>query len=788
MSGSVTGYSYDIFISYRQNDNKYDGWVSDFYTNLKKELEATVKEKLTIYFDENPVDGLLEMHSVDKSIEEKLKSLIFIPVISQTYCDTNSYAWEYEFCAFNRFSVGDRFGREIKLANKNFASRILPVKIHELDAQDEALLEHEIGGKLRSIDFIYRSAGVNRPLRSHEDHPRNNLNKTYYRDQINKVANAIKEMLTILKSQNPNELNKTLSYEIPPSLNTSAEKRNWKKIAASLVIFLLILLVSGYIYFSSNIRISRSEDKSIAVLPFRNDSPSDSNTYFINGVMEEILNNLQKIKDLRIISRTSVEQFRNTSRPVSEIAKELGVNYLVEGSGQKYGNSFRINVQLIRAKKETYLWGQLYEQKIRIPGDIISVQSSIAKSIVAELRGTITPQEKMLIEKIPTTNLTAYDFYQKGKEEFSKFWIDVTNTKALSKAEYLYGKALKSDPKFAYAIVGMAEVYWNKHYYMKRENLLDSVLMMADLALSYDDKIADANVLKGWCYDDTGMYDKALAEYTRAIELNPNNWKAYYGLANLFYFDDPVKSLYNLHRAASLTHGSPELPTILRNIGGELLVTGFIEKALTYFSSAFEIDGDSAIYMSCLGGIEQNQGNYDKALQYYQLAYNLKKNYTEVVHNIALCYQMLGNHKEALRYFKEVELQNGLTYNMHRMGLAFWENGFRDEGEEYIKKQIDYSNSVLKTGRRSDQIAYTYYDLAGILAFKGDRKKAYQNLRLSNEGKNCFLYMVTLIKNDPLFNSLKQEPEFIKIINDMEVKFKRVHDEVGVWLETQKEI
>src|SRR5512133_373134 len=102
MPGLLDGFTYDIFISYRQNDNKYDGWVSEFVANLKKELEATIKEKLTVYFDENPLDGLLETHSVDQSLQDKLRCLIFIPVISQTYCDINGYAWKYEFCVFNK--------------------------------------------------------------------------------------------------------------------------------------------------------------------------------------------------------------------------------------------------------------------------------------------------------------------------------------------------------------------------------------------------------------------------------------------------------------------------------------------------------------------------------------------------------------------------------------------------------------------------------------------------------------------------------------------------------------
>jgi hypothetical protein len=225
MSDFVEDYSYDIFISYRQNDNKYDGWVSEFYNNLKLELEATIKGKLSIYFDENPVDGILEIHSVDHSIEKKLKCLIFIPIISQTYCDTKSYAWQYEFCAFNDFALSDKFGREVRLASNNVASRILPVKIHELDPDDKTLIEHEIGGVLRSIDFIYRSAGVNRPLRAHEDHPKNNLNKTYYRDQINKVANTIKDILYVLKNQEQPLSKRLVQKEISGTAFPSSSNR-----------------------------------------------------------------------------------------------------------------------------------------------------------------------------------------------------------------------------------------------------------------------------------------------------------------------------------------------------------------------------------------------------------------------------------------------------------------------------------------------------------------------------------------------------------------------------------
>ncbi|HEX2976034.1 MAG TPA: hypothetical protein VHO68_08850 [Bacteroidales bacterium] len=781
MSALIEGYKYDIFISYRQNDNRYDGWVTEFVANLKKELEATIKEKLTIFFDENPEDGLLEIHSIDKSVEEKLKCLVFIPVISQTYCDIASYAWQYEFRVFNRFARNDRFGRDILLLNDNVSSRILPVRIHEIDAEDKSLLENELGEKLRCIDFIYHSPGVNRPLRATEDHPRDNLNKTYYRDQINKVANAVKEIISALKksSADPAAGNRTITDNRKPRQKSRVHRGLY--LASSLMVPIIVLVV----LFSSG-RLTRAPlEKSIAVLPFRNDNPGDSNAYFSNIIMEEILNNLQKIKDVRIISRTSVEQYRNTSKSIPQIARELGVNYIVEGSGQRHSKLVRVNVQLIRAKKEGYIWGRIYEQSIEATNDIIRIQSAIAQDIVKELEGTITPQEKQLIEKIPTTNLTAYDFYQKGKEALTRFWIDITDKESLEKAGILFKKALNYDPSFAEAIAGQAEVLWN--YRDSRDNIIDSVLLLTDLAITIDNKIAEAYVIKGWCYDEKGYADKAYQQYTKAIDLNPNDWKAYFGLAELYDFKDPVRSLTNLKISASLTHGAVELPTLLRHIGGELLITGFFDKADQYFTRAFELDGDSAVYLTCMGGIEHNRASFEKAIDFYKHAYRIRKNNPEILHNLALFSQLTGKYEESLEFYRELQALGPVTYNEHRIGFTLWKNGFHDEGNKIIEKYLKKCLSFSGKGARADHIAYNNYDLAGIYAFRGDRQKAYHYLNEFNQVQNCFTYMITLIKNDPMLESLKNDPEFQGIITDMQSKLDRVHHEVGEWLLGQED-
>jgi dienelactone hydrolase len=200
MASLIPGYNYDIFISYRQKDNKGDRWVSEFVEALKTELESTFKEEISVYFDINPQDGLLETHDVNASLKEKLKCLVCIPIISRTYCDPKSFAWEHEFKAFVEQASRDQFGLKVKLYGGNIANRILPVRIHDLDQADIKLFESTIGGALRSIDFVYKETGVNRQLRAKDDDIIKSPGQILYRDQINKVALAIKDIIESMRS------------------------------------------------------------------------------------------------------------------------------------------------------------------------------------------------------------------------------------------------------------------------------------------------------------------------------------------------------------------------------------------------------------------------------------------------------------------------------------------------------------------------------------------------------------------------------------------------------------
>jgi eukaryotic-like serine/threonine-protein kinase len=216
MASLIPGYEYDIFISYRQKDNKGDRWVSEFVEALKAELESTFKEEISIYFDINPSDYLLESYDVDASLKRKLKCLIFIPVISRTYCDPKSFAWDHEFKSFIEQASQDQYGLKVTLPNGNVATRVLPVKIHDLDADDMKLCESVTGGFLRGVEFIYKEPGVNRPLKPDDDE-KINLNKTKYRNQINKVALAVKDIIESMKFPISHEMVKGKETQIEES-------------------------------------------------------------------------------------------------------------------------------------------------------------------------------------------------------------------------------------------------------------------------------------------------------------------------------------------------------------------------------------------------------------------------------------------------------------------------------------------------------------------------------------------------------------------------------------------
>ncbi|MCX6254465.1 MAG: hypothetical protein NTV31_08325 [Bacteroidia bacterium] len=715
MASIVPGYEYDIFISYRQKDNKGDRWVSEFVEALKTELESTFKEEISVYFDINLHDGLLETHNVDASLKEKLRCLVFIPIISQTYCDSKCFAWQQEFCVFNKLAKEDQFGREIRLASGNVASRILPVKIHDLDAEDKTLLENELGGVLRSIDFIYKSAGVNRPLRANEDHPQDNLNKTYYRDQINKVANAIKEIITAIKKHNQQD------REAPREVvNTRAESP--KKLKPKIIIgsfLVLALLVLGYFFIPKLFKSSESVEKSIAVLPFKNDSPNEENAYFINGIMEEVLNNLQSIKDLRVISRTSVEQYRNQTKSIPEIAKELSVNYIVEGSAQKSGNTFRLRVQLIRADEESHLWAKSYEQKINEVNDIFRIQSQIAEAIAAELTAVITPQEKQLIEKTPTADLAAYEDYLQGRFYWGKF-----TQNDLDVALQYFEQAKEKDPDYALAYAGICGVWYQRQ-------------QMGFVSP------AEAT-------------PKATAAITKALELDSTLTEVHYtlGMMNMNIIWDWKGSESEFKKAISL---NPNYADAHASYSNFLIIVGRPEESIEQIKLALKLDPYNIMSKALYGITLLFTRSYDDAITTFQDVLKIEPNNALALSNLPLALHMIGKYEEEIDPWKSYYSSSFKNF------VHVFDQGYAKAG--YVGALNLEADTLVAQSKT------TYFnptEIALLYACAGNKKRALDMLESAYEVHDPNMpYLL-----NPVFDILRNEPRFRDLTRKMNLPYK----------------
>ena len=476
MPSILPNFEYDIFISYRHKDNKGDRWVTEFVDALITELEATFKEDVSIYFDTNLRDGLLETHIVDKSLEGKLKCLILIPIISQTYCDTNSFAWKHELCAFNTLAKDDQFGRDIKLTNGNVASRILPVKIHNIDAEDRALLENELGGVLRSVEFIYKEAGINRPLKPADD-KNDNQNKTEYRNQVNKIANAIKEIMGGLKSSS--------SSMILPA------RKDY-----------------------SDIPEDKSEGiHSIAVLPFANMSSDPEQEFFSDGISEEIINMLTQVPGLKVAGRTSAFSFKGKNQDLRFIGTQLNVNHILEGSVRKAGNKLRITAQLIKVSDGYHLWSEKYDRE---SVDIFAIQDEIALAILDVIKIKLAGAEKKAVLKKYTSNPEAYQLYLQGRFHHNKW--------AFAKAIEYYKAAIELEPSYAIAYTGIAYCYIFLWYLssLPPDKSLPQMKQAAQHSLMLDDEIGESHLvmamMKMWYEWD---FTSAIIGFKKAIELNP---------------------------------------------------------------------------------------------------------------------------------------------------------------------------------------------------------------------------------------------------------------------------
>jgi TolB-like protein len=423
--------------------------------------------------------------------------------------------------------------------------------------------------------------------------------------------------------------------------STIPKTSNAWEIISYISIAIIFILVAFNIFSRGKTTELTKLEKSVAVLPFINDSSSDSTTYFINGVMEGILNDLQKIKVLRVVSRTSVEKYRNTNKSIPEIARELVVNYIVEGSGEKSGNTFRLSSQLIRAKKESHLWGRTYEQEIHDAKDVFKIQSQIAESIAAELEAVITPQERQRIEKAPTANLAAYEDYLLGKSYLNRFYHQNFDV-----AMQHFELAKDKDSTYALSYVGISEVWIMRAIssYSSPQEITPKALAAFNKAYELDSTLAEVYVCRSWIQNYL-MYDYRGAELSckKALSLNPNNADVRTGYANLLVI------LGRFKEATEQIEMALKLDPMNLNSKGPYCMIMFCSRkyddAIRAFNELLKIDPENGVALDNLPLALHMAGRYTEALQVWESAFSI---YFKGYANIFKLNKTLKSYKELL--------------------------------------------------------------------------------------------------------------------------------------------
>ncbi|MCX6223544.1 MAG: hypothetical protein NTV01_02110 [Bacteroidia bacterium] len=712
MPSILPGYEYDIFISYRQKDNKHDGWVTEFVDNLKGEMEATFKEEISIYFDENPHDGLLETHNVGKSLETKLKCLIFIPIISQTYCDSKSFAWQNEFCVFNKSAGEDQFGIDIKLTSGNVASRILPVKIHNLDPEDKALLENELGGVLRCIEFIYRSAGVNRPLRANEDHPQDNLNKTYYREQVNKVANAVKEIITGIKrfDQQGGEVSKE-------EIKVRSQKPKNRKAGIAIGSFLLVaLLVLGYFFIPKLFKSSDPIEKSIAVLPFENWNSEEQFQHLGDAIANEINTQISLINKFHVISYTSSSRFKGSEKlSMPKIGKELGANFIIAGSIERQDDDISIHARLIEAENDHQIWVKEFKGSWK---DIFTIRAKIAKKVAEVLNTSLTPQEVEQIEKTPTDNLEAYNLFLSGR-----YFLNQNFEESLREGIKCFEQAIKLDPEYAMAYVGLAQCYQFLVRYSGMSN-------------------------------EEG-YPKAKKAVLKAIELDGSLGEAYatLGLIKIVFDRDLYGPEQEFQKAIKL---SPNNAAVYSSYAQYLRWLGRYDEGIIMAKKAAELDPLTPLTNLWLGAIYFFAGRYDESIDYFKKRVVLDSNYAQNYCFLAYNYVLKGSYSDAIYYankalsFEEIRKSQLI---LSPLGWVYAKAGEITKAKEIL---TEYKELCLN-------ISCDPLNEAIIYVGMGEQDKAFDLLFKACEVRSGLtIYMK--VNADCLFKDISSDPRYAELL------------------------
>jgi TolB-like protein/AraC-like DNA-binding protein/Tfp pilus assembly protein PilF len=576
--------------------------------------------------------------------------------------------------------------------------------------------------------------------------------------------------------------------EVTQSLNQDGnepnEADNRKKsflYAALIGVLLVVVVMLAYpkVFKSDEASLNPDLEKSIAVLPFKNDSNDATNVYIVNGLMESVLNNLQKIEDLRVISRTSVEKFRNNTKTIPEIAKELDVSYFVEGSGQKIGEDILLNIQLIEASTDKHLWAQQYKRKAT---DIFDLQKEVAKNIATKIEAIITPEEAARINKKPTDNLEAYDYFLKAQDLFF-----LGNRDGLEAAIPLFKKAIEYDTKFSRAYANIAISYYYLDVFLAEKQNATLINEYADKALLYDSKSAPSLIAKALYHMNNSEYLEALPYLEKALEYNPNSAEVIRFLSEFYrgYMPDTQKYLEYALKGVQLdiaSNDSIQSSYIYLHLSNAFIQSGFVEEAEKHINKSLAYNPEN-IFSEYVKAYIMYAKNEDLAQIRDLLVTTLAKDTArlDVLQEVAKIYYYERDYQNAYKYYKKfTNIKESQQLDIYpsedaKIAVVFANVGLEAESDRYFDTYLNYANN--------DKSIYKNLSLAMYYAYKGNTEKTLEQMKLFARQDNYMYWTILFLKIDPLIDPIKDNPEFQLLLQEIETKFWKDHQRIKGSLE-----
>jgi serine/threonine protein kinase len=386
--------------------------------------------------------------------------------------------------------------------------------------------------------------------------------------------------------------------------------------------------------------------KAIALLPFENISPDKESDYFSDGLTEELILSLSKLKNMRVVSRTSTMQYKGTKKDIKTIGRELGARYILEGSVRKFQDDLRITVQLVDVDNDAQLWAAKYKGKLQ---DIFDIQEQVAEQIVDALMVKLSPSEKVVLTKRSTENAEALDYYLRARKGLYRM-----SRKDINGSIQLFQKAIELDRRYAMAYAGMGEAYAQLFQNFERNpSYLDKAVEASHKALMYDATLSEAYAALGIAYVNKKMPEEALEAGRKAIDLDPNNYIAYWILGRIYHMSDQDNLAIDVYKKC--IELNPEFYSAHGDLYYAYEKVGEKEKSAEAFQNVLKVlpryldnhpdDGRAhmilAIFLAQAGKIEEAKKEAEKAI-------NLNPTDPLMHYNSACFYAQIGEKRLSL--------------------------------------------------------------------------------------------------------------------------------------------